>query len=237
MKTVSKTALFTASLAALSTLMLDSTRMAVAQAAPDAPLQDQVLQTEPDRIAPPETVETAQAETQDTNDTIEAPDPPPPEASTGSVELIPQRVVGRGRDLRGIRIAKPAALLFASFDDDHSLSVTIAEIEANAEAAFARADTSKNGTLSIFEQQDWAEAVGSHDGPLANAVTFDTNIDRQVTLEEFKAGLIRLANSYMTSDETEIQFASMLINPNGKAQKGSKDSHPLRDEEQPKSHN
>ncbi len=232
MKIVSKTALFSAGLVALSAFTLNAGPTASAQTTPDTTVQDDVVQTEPDRIPPPAPAKSDTAETPESNDAIDTS----PDTADASVELIPERVVGRGRDLRGIRVAKPGALLFASFDDDHSLSVTIAEIEANAEAAFNRADTNNNGTLSIFEQQDWAEAVGSHDGPLANAVTFDTNIDRQVTLEEFKAGLIRLANSYMTSGETEIEFASMLINPNGKEQKGNRENLAPRDD-QPKTHN
>lgn len=137
--------------------------------------------------------------------------------ATEDIELLAPRKIGRGQDMRGVRIAKPGALLFASFDDDHSLTISIAEIEANAAAAFERADTNKSGSLSIFEQQDWAEAVGSHDGPLANAVTFDTNIDRQVTSDEFTLGLKRLAKSYMGKDATEIEFESLLFNPNGKS--------------------
>ena len=136
--------------------------------------------------------------------------------STSSVELIPQRVVGKDRDLRGIRVARTGALLLASFDDDHSLSISIKEIENNAISAFDKADTNNSGTLSIFEQQDWARAVGSDDGPLANTVTFDANIDRQITQQEFKAGLVRLGKSYISEGETEIQFADLLFKPNGK---------------------
>ncbi len=152
--------------------------------------------------------------------------------ATSNVELIPQRVVGKGRDLRGIRVARSGALLLASFDDDRSLSVSLAEIEKNAESAFQRADTNNSGTLSIFEQQDWARAVGSDDGPLANTVTFDANIDRQITSDEFKAGLIRLGNSYMSEGETEILFADLLIKPNGKKSEKrrteNKDNRPQR---------
>ncbi len=150
-------------------------------------------------------------------------------AEATTMELLPQRIVGRGQDLRGIRVAKPGALLFASFDDDHSLSISFAEIDANAVSAFARADVNQSGTLSIFEQQDWAAAVGSYDGPLANTMTFDSNIDRQVTQEEFTAGLKRLAKSYMRTDETEIQFASLLFKPNGKdADKRDNEDAPQR---------
>ncbi len=148
------------------------------------------------------------------------------ESASNEVELLPQHVVGRGRDLRGIRVAKPGALLFASFDDDHSFSISMAEINANAEAVFNSADTNNGGSLSIFEQQDWALAIGSHDGPLANAMTFDANLDRQVTLEEFQSGLHRLAKSYMGKDETEIEFSSLLVKPDGKRGPKSKKPKP-----------
>jgi hypothetical protein len=93
------------------------------------------------------------------------------------------------------------------------------EVRENAERAFARADTNNSGTISIFEQQDWAQIIGAGDGQLANAVSFDTNIDRQVTLEEFSNGLLRIARPYMDSETEEIPFSNLIMKPNGERNK------------------
>lgn len=140
------------------------------------------------------------------------------ETTSAEPELLAQRVVGPLQDLRGVRIVRPGALLFASFDTDGSLSVSVQEIRDNAGKAFKRADVNNNGTLSIFEQQDWAREIGSHDGQLANAVSFDTNIDRMVTKEEFASGLERIAKAYIVDETGEIPFSNLVLKPNGEEQ-------------------
>ncbi len=150
-------------------------------------------------------------------------------AQSAGPELIPEKVVRDGRDLRGVRIARPGALLFASFDTDGSLSVSLQEIADGAPKAFNTADHNKDGTLSIFEQQDWASALGSHDGPLANAVNFDANIDRRVTLEEFTAGLERIGGSYVDELSGEILFSNLILAPNGKRAKQDLDERQDKD--------
>ena len=139
-----------------------------------------------------------------------------------TLERLPPRIEaprragpGDPRDLRGVRIARPGALLFASFDSDGSLSVSKDEIIAGAQRSLAVADKDASGTLSIFEQQDFAAAIGAHDGRLANATAFDLNFDRQVTLEEFTDGLLRIARTYRGPDTDELSFAVLLQAPAG----------------------
>ncbi len=142
-----------------------------------------------------------------------------PEASTQEaerLERLPPRVDGGARkDLRGVRIARPGALLLASFDADGSMSISRSELDSGAGRAFAVADTNEDGRLSIFEQQDWAARTGSHDGPLANATTFDTNFDRQVSEAEFVAGIHRLASPMLADATSELMFADLLEAPAG----------------------
>lgn len=131
-------------------------------------------------------------------------------------ELIPERVVGAGQDLRGVRIAVPGALVLASFDQDGSMTVTPEEVTEGAKRVFKHADKNGDGHLSIFEQQDWAMLAGAGDGPLGNTMTFDSNIDRMVTPEEFEAGMTRLANSYANQEVNYVKFESLLTKPNRK---------------------
>lgn len=146
----------------------------------------------------------------------------PAHAQAGPPALIPEQVIGAGRDTRGIRIAQPGALLLASFDADGSLSVSIEEVTMGAARAFARADANADGGVSIFEQQDWASAAGASDDALANTITFDSNIDRVITPAEFQAGLMRIAQGYIDPVTQEIAFSSLLTKPDGRSQRPDK---------------
>lgn len=92
----------------------------------------------------------------------------------------------------GVRVVRPGALLFASFDRNYDGRITTAEIEAGAAGAFAAADRNGDGVISGFEQNDWAASVGSMNDVLSNSMTFDVDLDRSVTREEFAAGLSRI---------------------------------------------
>ena len=156
---------------------------------------------------------------------------------TETLETLSPTVPGRSRggpprDVRGLRIAKPGALVLASFDADASLDITEEEIRNGSRKAFGRADTDHNGSVSIFEQQDWAKATGSHDGPLANALTFDSNLDRIVTETEFTEGLLRLSSAYLNPETQTLAVADLLETPRGASQSSARAerSNPGRNE-------
>jgi len=135
-------------------------------------------------------------------------------------------IAGPKTDLRGVRVVRPGALLFASFDADGSLTISVDEIRSSAQKAFDRADANANGTLTIFEQQDWAKEIGASDGQLANAVSFDSNIDRQVTFEEFAAGIERIAQPYIDPEIGEIPYSNLILKPNGEKQRKPRPNKP-----------
>lgn len=128
-------------------------------------------------------------------DTITAPQPQP--------EVQPERIdrvagvatpgAAAGRAPEGVKVVAPGALAFASFDRNSDAKITVAEIEAGAALAFAAADKNGDGQLSGFEQSDWAARIGSPTDVMANAMTFDIDLDRVVTKAEFTAGLKRIA--------------------------------------------
>lgn len=128
---------------------------------------------------------------------------------------------GAGRAPEGVRVAAPGALVFASFDRNADGKVSVAEIEAGASAAFAVADRNGDGRITGFEQSDWAASVGSQTDVMSNAMTFDIDLDRAVTQQEFVAGLKRIANQIQPAGE--LTFAD-LLRPLGRP---SEDSGPL----------
>ena len=140
-------------------------------------------------------------------------------ASGEGPETLPPKIFSNKeaakRDLRGVRVAKPGALVFASFDTDSSLVLTDTEISEGSVRAFKTADKNGDGKMSIFEQQAWAAAVGAHDGPLANSMTFDANLDRQVSPTEFTEGLMRISRAYIDPGNGELPLSNLLEAPAG----------------------
>lgn len=122
--------------------------------------------------------------------------------------------VGPGGSFRapeGVKVVTPGALLFASFDADFNGLITPEELTAGAERAFKVADRSGDGIVTGFEQTDWATAMGDATGMLANAMTFDIDLDRTVTLVEFTSGLRRIADQL--ADESGVVKFIDLIQP------------------------
>lgn len=101
----------------------------------------------------------------------------------------------------GVKIVSPGALVFASFDANHDGRITVEEIVAGAEAAFAVADKNKDGVITGFEQTDWAALMASGADVLSNAMTFDIDLDRSVTKAEFITGFKRLAGQIQPNGE------------------------------------
>ena len=129
--------------------------------------------------------------------------------------VVPQGVGGgerafasRGAD--GVRTVRPGALLFASFDTNHDGKITREEFEAGARASFRVADANGDGVISGFEQNDWAAAVGTSNDILSNPMAFDTDLDRNVTEEEFVTGLRRIAEPITDAQTGVIRFSDLV---------------------------
>lgn len=122
--------------------------------------------------------------------------------------------VGPGGSFRapeGVKVVTPGALLFASFDADFNGLITSDELTAGAQRAFHAGDRNGDGVITGFEQTDWATAMGDATGVLANAMTFDIDLDRTVTLAEFTSGLRRIADQL--ADESGVVKFTDLIQP------------------------
>jgi hypothetical protein len=115
---------------------------------------------------------------------------------------------GVGRE--GVRIVRPAAMLFASYDVNHDGKITDAEIDAGAALSFAVADKNNDGAITGFEQTDWATLVGSGSDVLSNSMQFDSDLDRSVTRAEFVSGLHRLADTLKKKGEAVLTYGDLV---------------------------
>lgn len=107
---------------------------------------------------------------------------------------------------------KPGGGLMMSFDADSNGRVSRAELMHGVAAAFAQADSNKDGELTALEQQDWAARLPTRDDTLANPARFDPNLDRIVQAEEFTDVIVNLAADYADESSGEIILASLENN-------------------------
>jgi hypothetical protein len=139
--------------------------------------------------------------------------------SQGLVKETPQRPgTLAGENVPAPRPDAPKRLvasggLLMSFDTDSDGVITVAEREAGILAAFESADADKNGALTAFEQQAWAESLPTHDDSLANPVRFDPNLDRRVSFEEFRAVIRSVAEDYASTGDGSVLVSDLEEEP------------------------
>jgi hypothetical protein len=127
--------------------------------------------------------------------------------------------VGPGGSFRapeGVKVVTPGALLFATFDGNLDGAVTREELAEGALRAFRSADRNSDGLITGFEQTDWAGLMADATGVLANAMTFDIDLDRTVTQAEFTSGLRRIADQL--ADEAGVLRFTDLVQPLNRSQ-------------------
>jgi hypothetical protein len=115
---------------------------------------------------------------------------------------------GMPRVPEGVKIVAPGALIYASFDRNFDGVITLEEMDAGAALAFDVADKNRDGFITGFEQTDWAARMASAGDLMGNAMTFDIDLDRQVTRAEFIAGFKRLAGQINPAGE--LTFADLV---------------------------
>lgn len=133
-----------------------------------------------------------------------------PESPPAEVDRIAGPSVPRGIGREGVRLVRPGAMLFASYDVNHDGRITDAEIDAGAALSFAVADANHDGALTGFEQTDWARLVGAASDVLSNAMLFDSDLDRSVTPAEFVSGIRRLADTLKKKGESDLVYGDLV---------------------------
>lgn len=130
---------------------------------------------------------------------------------------------GNFRPPEDVKVVVPGALVFASFDANHDGIISNDEIAAGAERAFSIADRNGDGVITGFEQSDWANAMGDPTGVLANAMTFDINLDRSVQPSEFAAGLQRIAGQ-IAQEDGALKYTDLVQPLNRSSEQAGQDS-------------
>jgi len=150
---------------------------------------------------------------------------PQPQEQASQVDRI-DRVAGATpgpapRVPEGVKVVAPGALIYASFDRNFDGVITMDEIDAGAALAFDVADKNRDGVITGFEQTDWAARMGAAGDVMANAMTFDIDLDRQVTRAEFIAGFKRLAGQINPAGElTFVDLVRPLSRPGDQTSSG-----------------
>ncbi len=109
-----------------------------------------------------------------------------------------------------ITVIRPAALVFAGFDQDGDYVVSQSEAKVGVQDTFSRADKDNNGRVSLFELEDWrVAALGSLDA-LPGNLSFDIDYDNQVSRPEFEAALMKLFKRHDTDDSETLKHAELM---------------------------
>ena len=132
---------------------------------------------------------------------------------------VPGNGIGGGE---GVRLVKPGAILFASFDSNMNTVIELTEIEAGAKKAFGFADENADGALSPIEQRAWAGKVASETDVIANPRLFPARIPGQVSEEEFVIGLTTFAERFADEDGV-IYLSSLSFTPERGRDRGNDD--------------
>ena len=87
-------------------------------------------------------------------------------------------------------------------------------------------DKNKDGFITGFEQTDWAASVAGSGDVIANAMTFDIDLDRSVTRAEFAAGFKRLAGQINPAGELTFVDLVQPLNRSGEQASASPPPRP-----------
>ncbi|WOI54345.1 EF-hand domain-containing protein [Parvularcula sp. LCG005] len=88
--------------------------------------------------------------------------------------------------MSGAFVAKPVALVFASYDGNTDRIVTSAEAAAGVTAEWRSADTNGDGDVSVFELQSWSAAALGDANARPGRLAFDADGDGRISLIEFQ---------------------------------------------------
>ena len=115
----------------------------------------------------------------------------------------------QGAAYRQTTFLSGASLLFVQFDADRDYAATRAEAELGAASEWARAAHGPTGMTPI-QFESWAAAAlgGPNIGPYRLA--FDSNVDNEVTEEEFKAGILEKFDKFDANKDGKVTRAEMV---------------------------
>ncbi|MCG8441383.1 MAG: hypothetical protein MI723_06195, partial [Caulobacterales bacterium] len=127
-----------------------------------------------------------------------------------SADTPPERPRQRGRGFEGLKVVRPAGLLFATFDRDGDYAISRTEISEGLARTYPDIDANGDGRSTLLEYADWAKrALGARDAR-PGRVAVDPDLDGVVTPAEFFQAFEGQATSYGLTEETPLPLAELL---------------------------
>lgn len=114
-------------------------------------------------------------------------------------------------EIRGTIQAQPIALFFTGLDTDHDKIVTRAELDLGMDADWRAMEPSVTGKVGAFKIEDWAlSTLGSRDA-YPTRLSFDSNLDNQVSAAEFKNRLVRTFDDMDEDGNGQLSRAELIF--------------------------
>lgn len=125
-------------------------------------------------------------------------------------------------DMPGGFVARPITLLFTSMDASNDGILDVGELSAGVATEWSRLVGDGSNSIGAILIADWAsEALGSPDA-LPNRLSFDTDLNSQVSEAEFRIGIEREFNTLdkdknglLTRSEMVFELPEMRMNMGG----------------------
>lgn len=107
-------------------------------------------------------------------------------------------------EIRGVVQAQPIALFFAGLDTNRDKVVTRLELSQGIAADWAALKPSVTNKVGAFKMEDWAlETLGSREA-YPTRLSFDSNLDNQVSADEFANRLNRTFDDRDKNDDGRL---------------------------------
>ncbi len=123
----------------------------------------------------------------------------------------------RGGSYQGGIIARPIAILLTGMDANGDYQVSNAELAEGVEIEWANLSRGKPGKVSAIELADWAKQVMGSAEAMPNSISFDTDLNAQITELEF-GDRLRAEFALLDKDKdwnlTRAELVSRLPAPN-----------------------
>ncbi len=114
-------------------------------------------------------------------------------------------------EIRGQVRARPIALFFAGIDSSGDKIVSRAELQAGIAREWRMLKPSISGKIGAFKMEDWALAtLGARDA-YPSRLSFDSNLDNQVSQEEFTSRLTRSFDALDENGDGRLSRAELVF--------------------------
>ena len=113
-------------------------------------------------------------------------------------------------EIRGTVQARPVALFFAGLDSNRDKAVSQAELMAGIDADWKALKPSVTGKVGAFKIEDWAlSTLGSREA-YPTRLSFDSNLDNQVSEDEFRDRLMRTFDDMDTDENGRLTREELI---------------------------